>query len=138
MRPNSKTQDTYSDLSEALLSALGRWTGCDWETTFGERRLNLSGMRSRQARLLADVTSTIEANYWVEATLYLQHVERDAADAEELARRAIQCLTDGHAEAALTAICRAVMIEAKYREPTVWTPLRDAILAYKLRGARDV
>ncbi len=112
-------------------TAVGRWTGCDWETAFGTQKLNLKGIQSRQARLLANVTSEVEAICWAEAALFLEQVEQDAGEAERSARKAVELLANGYPTEAIAAIDRAILLEAKYRDPVVWLPVRDAIVAQK-------
>ncbi len=137
MASTNEPNEVDNNLVELLVATCGRWTGCEWVTSFGPKNLNLRGVRSRQAWRLSDYTSDDESICWAKAAEYLEQVERDAAEAENVAKLAISLLIDGRETEALKAIDSAVAIEAKYREPVAWRPLHDAICAHKLRGARN-
>ncbi len=109
--------------------AISQWWGCNWQTQYGPRKLNLLDMRSRQARLIAEATSGEEAKAWDAATTYLHEVESDAAAAEMAATDAISLVNREQWPAALAAIEKAVALETKYRQSVVWHPLRDEIAA---------
>src|SRR5262249_9728411 len=68
----------------------GKWAGCDWPTSFGETGLELNGLRSGQAVLMARATSGAEATDWREAVQWLRLIEADADAAEVAARRAVE------------------------------------------------
>ncbi len=133
----NEPNDNEADLRDLLVNAAGRWSGCDWITSFGPSSLNLRGLSSRQAWRISDYTSAEESNCWAKAAQYLEQVERDAAKAETLAKRAVLLLLEGRDVEAVEAIDLAVAIEAKYREPVVWRQLQDAVRAQGLRGARN-
>ena len=116
----------YRDVARAYLEAVGAWRGCDWETSFGPRHLNLNNLTARQTRILADATSGEESNCWDEATRWLEAVERDSKAARNYAAAATGLLTS-NVTAALDRIENAIRLESKYREPTVWKQLRDLI-----------
>lgn len=118
-----------SELIELLVATCGRWAGCEWVTSYGPKKLNLHGLRSRQAWRLSDYTSDEESICWARAAEYLEQVERDAAEAEKAAKLAVSLLIHGCESQALEAIDSAVTIEAGYREPVVWRPLHDAVRA---------
>lgn len=109
--------------------ATGQWWGCNWQTQYGPRKLNLLDVWSRQARLIADATSGDESSAWEAATAYLRDVEFDAAAAERAAENAVSLVRRGQWRAALTAIEKAVALETKYRQSVVWRSVRDEIAA---------
>src|SRR5262245_26548095 len=53
----------------------GKWTGCAWRTCFGKSELDLNGMNSAQARIMARATSGPEAADWRAAVQWLAQVE---------------------------------------------------------------
>jgi hypothetical protein len=66
----------------------GRWTGCDWPTSFGKGRLDLNGVTAAEAE--AEVAARPEAvGDWREAVRWLARVERSAHEAEREAREAV-------------------------------------------------
>ena len=118
--------DHCRNAAESYLKGAKAWRGCDWETSFGPRHLNLNSLTARQTRILADATSGDESNCWDEATRWLEAIERDAKAARNYAAAATGLLTS-NVTAALDLIENASRLESKYREPTVWKPLRDLI-----------
>ncbi len=137
VEPSNEPNKIEADLREMLAATVGRWTGCDWITSYGPKKLNLQGLQSRQAYRISDYTSAEESVCWAEAAGYLEQIEQDAAKAEMLAKRAVRLLFDGRDAEALEAIDLAVAIEAKYREPVVWRQLQNAVRAQGLRGAKS-
>jgi hypothetical protein len=66
----------------------GRWTGCDWPTSFGKTRLDLNGVTAAEAE--AEVAAIPEAvQDWREAVRWLARVEMSAREAEREAGKAI-------------------------------------------------
>ena len=116
--------ETFQQLYDA---AIKQWTGCNWRTDLGPLRLNLMGIHSRQARLIAEATSGEESVAWEEATKFLSQVEVDSRAASKAAENAIRLIAEGKLAEAIADAERAIALEAKYREPKVWKPLRDAI-----------
>jgi hypothetical protein len=108
-------------------AAIGRWVGCNWQTSFGPRKLNLKDMRPHQTRMLADATAGDESTAWNEATVFLDNVGRDARAAQQAADDAMTHIRRGRCEEALAEMQQAVLLEAKYREPVIWASLYDAI-----------
>lgn len=123
------------EISEMYLTAVDRWTGCDWTTNFGSRHLNLKGMHSKQTRLLAEATSGEESSAWGDATRWLDQVQRDAKAAQTAAETAIECLQKDDVSSALSKIKEACQLESRYRQPGVWAPLCELIsVAAESRG----
>ncbi len=115
------------DLAEALRVAQAAWSGCDWETEFGVSRINLCGLRSQQVRLAAQATRGAEASCWQEAFHYLETVEREARQAAELARRAIEKWNLGDRESARKFLDEAIALEAQYRPPIAYANLSEVM-----------
>lgn len=113
----------------AYRQAEDKWLGCDWPTAFGESRLNLNGLKSHQAVLMARATSGQESTDWRAAVEWLSRVEADARIAQDLARQALALALDGKAVGAVVHAQRACAIEANYRDRLIWQPLRKAIEA---------
>ncbi|MCC9602174.1 hypothetical protein LOC67_16575 [Stieleria sp. JC731] len=111
---------TTSPVSAALAptnqfpTGVEMWTGCDWETEFGPLKLNLQGVRSRQAMLAASATRGQEAEQWKNAAIWLKDLEEDARRATELWHQATQAELDGRLDQALKLRCAAEAIERKY------------------------
>ncbi len=109
--------------------AVNQWLGCDWQTAFGARRLDLNGMRSDQTRILSDATSGDESKAWEEATAWLEQVDQDALGAQAAASLAVTHFENQHFAKAIEQIDLAVALEAKYRKPVTWTVLRELLIA---------
>lgn len=120
---------TLDTVAQVHARSMTQWWGCNWQTQFGPRKLNLHDVRSRQARLIANATSGDESSAWDAATEYLSDVENDAAAAEHAAAKAVSLVRRGQWHKALTTIDEAVALETKYRQSVVWRPLRDEIAA---------
>jgi len=116
--------ESYLRLYEQLA---GRWKGCDWPTNFGTARLDLAGVTSRQAALLARATSGQEAIDWHGAAEWLAKIEADAEAANQAAWLAQKEASAGHFSEALDHVQRACDLEGPYHATAVWDPLRDAI-----------
>jgi hypothetical protein len=107
--------------------ALGAWTGCDWPTSFGDTGLDLNGMTSHQALLMARATAGLEAADWREAVQWLRLVESDAEAAEEAARGAVERAAGGDLAAARRGAQTACDLEARYHPRPVWGDLKEAL-----------
>jgi len=116
-------------IEQAYQHAVGKWSGCDWRTEFGQGRLNLRGMKSPQAALMAGATAGNEAENWRAAVAWLSRVEREAQEAEAQARRAVLLALSDKLQEALDHARRACAIEAKYHTELVWWPLQDVLEA---------
>jgi hypothetical protein len=110
-------------VEQTFLQTQGKWTGCDWPTAFGETGLDLKGLTSKQAILMARATSGTEAADWREAVLWLRLVEADADAAEAAARRAVGYVARGDLSAALGHAKTAEELEARYHATPVWRGL---------------
>ena len=120
---------TLEALDRAFDRARGTWTGCDWPTSFGDTGLDLNGMTSHQALLMARATAGLEAADWREAVQWLRLVESDAEAAEEAARWAVESAARGDLAAARRDARTACDLEARYHPQPVWTDLREALEA---------
>lgn len=114
-------------LSESLRTAQAGWTGCDWDLEFGPEKKNLRGLRSGQARLAAQATRGDESVYWREVSAFLEQLERDASSASQLASDAVQLWMSGNHQEAIEHLDQAIRLEARYREPVTYSPLRKLI-----------
>jgi hypothetical protein len=65
-----------------------QWTGCDWPTSFGRGRIDLSGVRAMEADAKA-AAGEAAASDWREASRWLARVERYACEAQREAAHAI-------------------------------------------------
>lgn len=130
MTRTGMTRDQFVDAVERAFSqACGGWTGCDWPTTFGVTGLDLCGMTSYQALLMARATAGTEAADWREAVRWLRLVEADAESSEEAARRAVAAAARGDVTAAAREARTASDLEARYHPQLVWADLCEAIEA---------
>jgi hypothetical protein len=118
-----------SEITAAFLQALGRWSGCHWATRFGRRQLNLQGLKSSQAALMARSTAGPEAAEWRAAAKWLEQVERDAKEAEKQAGLAATLVVLGQFGQAWEHAQRASALESQYDGSHAWQPLSDAIRA---------
>lgn len=109
-------------------AAAEMWKGCAWPTEFGTEKLNLQGMTSGQAQLISRATCGAEQKAWREAAEWLATIEADASRAMQEAQLALDLASRGKLVEARTHSQRAVDIETAYRFPSVWVPLRDALL----------
>lgn len=103
--------------------ARGKWAGCDWPTAFGETGLELNGLTSGQAGLMARATSGTEASDWRAAVMWLRLIEADADAASAAAGRAVECAARGDLSAALRHAKAAEEIESRYHASPVWRGL---------------
>jgi hypothetical protein len=103
------------------------WTGCNWITSFGPLELNLEGITSQQARMIALATSGPESTAWREAMAWLAFVERAARDAELYAEIAISMAIFGLPEQTLTFVQKACELELLFPIESAWRPLMLAL-----------
>lgn len=115
------------EIQQSYSQAIGKWTGCDWPTEFGQTRINLDGITAQQALLMAGATSGLEADDWLHAFDWLSQIERKAKAAQDFANRAVDLAADGKAVGAIIHVQKACMIEGEYHERLIWQPLREAI-----------
>ena len=127
-RPASELDEpahpSASALARAYLRARGRWTGCDWRTTFGVTQLDLVGMTAAQALLMARATSGPESADWREAVHWLRLVESDAEAAESAALAAVVAAARGDLAGALDHARSACEIEERYHSSLIWGDLQ--------------
>ncbi|HYT93077.1 MAG TPA: hypothetical protein VEL76_30445 [Gemmataceae bacterium] len=128
---------SLKEVESAYLQAAGKWIGCDWPTAFGERRLDLNGLKADQAVLLARATSGGERVNWRNAVNWLAQVERDAQAAEVEARTAVDLAAAGRLQEALQSSRRACAIEAQYHTCLVWQPLCAVLAASEASPVED-
>jgi hypothetical protein len=114
-------------VEKAYAQARGTWTGCDWPTSFGDSGLDLNGITSGQALLMARATAGVEAVDWLEAVHWLRLVEADAEAAEEAARSAVDLAARGNFAVALREAHTACDLEARYHPMSVWAELRHTL-----------
>jgi hypothetical protein len=120
---------TLKLIDRAYDGAHGRWTGCDWPTSFGDTGLDLNGMTAHQALLMARATAGTEAADWREAVQWLRLVEADAEAAEEAAARALTAARREDLSAARWSARAACELEARYHPRPVWTSLQEVLEA---------
>lgn len=119
------------DLERLYAEATGRWTGCDWTTSFGPRKLDLCGMTAAAARARAPKgTDPI----WDEAATWLTRVEGFAREAERNAAAALVAVRDGNWPAAAQYADKAWALEfctgrMIRQEKATWRPLHQALQA---------
>jgi hypothetical protein len=118
---------TVETIEGAYDRARGSWSGCDWPTSFGDTALDLNGITSHQALLMARATAGLEAADWREAVQWLRLVEANAEAAEEAARWAVEAAARGDLAAARREAGAAFDLEARYHPRPVWMDLRDAV-----------
>lgn len=124
-----------SDIVSAFVCSHGRWKGCYWPTQFGMSGLNLNGLNSSQAQLMARSTAGAERAEWKAAMRWLEQVELDAREAEEEACLAADLAIFGQFQRAVEHIGRACALEARYKNESVWQPLRNVIEEH-LKGTK--
>ncbi|NND97205.1 MAG: hypothetical protein HKN47_07745 [Pirellulaceae bacterium] len=117
-------------LRDAIQQAKAAWQGCDWHTEFGPHRIDLHGLRSRQAELAAKATRGQESECWREAAQWLAAVERDSLRAAELADLALEAAQSGQFEAAARIIAEVVALEQKYHEAYAYEQVREMTKAW--------
>lgn len=87
-----------SDLEEIIAAheaAVGTWTHCDWPAVFGANCLNLEGCTVAQAEARAATSSGEEKVQWEAAARWLKEVERRAAEAQDMAAKALAAARAG-------------------------------------------
>ena len=101
-------------LREATELAHEAWKGCDWETRFGSRGLNLQSIRSRQAVLAAKAMRGTEADCWHEASAWLSFIEGQARNAANHADEALRSAETGDWDRARLGFEEAAKIAGQY------------------------
>lgn len=135
---SAENDSRLATIEAAMAAASGRWTGCDWPTQFAGSQLNLHGLRPSQALLMARATAGSEAVDWRAAAAWLEQLEDDAHQAESEAHTAACLARGGRLPESLVWARRACALEARYRQPLTWQPLRDAIEAALSNGRAKV
>jgi hypothetical protein len=118
----------------------GRWTGCDWPTSFGKARLDLNGVTAAEAE--AEGAAGPEAAHdWREAVRWLARVEMSAREAEREAGEAVAFARAAAWQNAARHAQRAWALEFTtgrplWRRPSyTWRTLNQAIqMAARARG----
>ena len=119
---------THAESARRILrQQAGKWTGCAWRTCFGKSELDLDGMNSAQARIMARATSGPEGADWRAAVQWLAQVENDAAEAERAAAEAVALAEKKKWTSALALAERACALEYRHHNSSIWQPLRHAI-----------
>ncbi len=114
---NNEPKEIGAEVRELLAATAGSWTGCDWITSYGPMKLNLRGLRSRQAHRISDYTSAEESVCWAEAARYLEQIERDAAKQKRSpTKRFCWCSMAVMQKLGRLSIRPFVAMEAKYRD----------------------
>jgi hypothetical protein len=124
---NSESDRIARAIRSAYCDAAALWNGCDWPTQWGKSRLNLQGMSSSQATILARATAGAERASWRVAAHWLRQVEETAREARQEAEQAAELTEAGQFEGALAHAKRAVALEATYRTPVVWRSFADSV-----------
>src|SRR5262245_49131093 len=101
-------------ITRAYADAVGRWIGCDWQTSFGPRQLDLQGLTATHAVMMAQATGGVEAEAWREAARWLLQVEHHAREAEAEARAAVVWAESGDWQRAGAHARRACELEGAY------------------------
>lgn len=121
------TPMSLDDVNNAYRQGTRRWSGCDWPTTLGHCRLDVNGLASAHATLMARATAGRESTDWRAAARWLKEVEEAARQAEIEAKLAVHLATSGQVPEALRHAQRAVEVAGVYQRAGVWEPLRAAI-----------
>jgi hypothetical protein len=127
MRRTMSQETLLARIEDCFDQAVDKWTGCDWPTLFGRTGLNLDGLTSAQAILLARATAGREADDWHGAVAWLTGIEVDAGDARARARLAVMLCREGRWQEALEQAHEANRMEGRYHRVTIWQPLCEAI-----------
>ncbi|TVS12681.1 MAG: hypothetical protein EA424_22320 [Planctomycetaceae bacterium] len=118
---------SLNGITSAYQQGSGQWFKCDWSTHFGRSGLDLNGLESSQATLLARATAGRESADWRAAAQWLREIEDAAQQAELEAHMAVHLATSGRLSDALRHAQRAVELSAAYPRGRTWEPLRTAI-----------
>ncbi|KAA1259202.1 hypothetical protein LF1_17310 [Rubripirellula obstinata] len=119
-------QAHHKAMQQLIQSARSGWQGCDWPTRFGPKKLDLQGIRSRQARLAQKATRGEEAACWAAAVVWLTEVEADAAQAADFAS---QALAESEKDCWVNAsdlLQQAESLEAEYGQLNGYHQVREA------------
>src|SRR5438309_1599773 len=128
--PEIKQRISPADMIRTYWRTINTWTGCDWPVRFGKLGLNLDGLKSAHATLMAGATSGEEAAEWRRAAKWLSRIEQDARQAGSCARAAVDLASQQAWPEALESAERACQIEARYHVHLVWQTLRDAVATH--------
>lgn len=97
----------------------GTWTGCDWQTAFGDSELDLNGLTSVEAtENAATFTPTRRADDWVAAAQWLTSVEQKADEAAIQGALALAAANAGCGCEALEHAQRAWALEREAGRPS--------------------
>ncbi|KAA5541775.1 hypothetical protein FYK55_16315 [Roseiconus nitratireducens] len=121
----------------SIQEAQSAWRGCVWPTEFGPLKLNLCGLRSRQAALAANALRGAERRCWQEAACWLSRVERDADRAAALASLAVQSFNSGNLDLAQRLLAQAARIECQYRTESFYARCRPLAESSSGRGTTN-
>ena len=118
---------SMSTLTRCYREITGKWVGCDWPTRFGPLGLNLKGLHSNQATLIARATCGREAAEWRAPPPGSDSSSRTRSNAEQSARVALAHAHRQQFREALQEVQDACELEAKYHPKLLWQPLCDAL-----------
>lgn len=102
---------SFNTVQEAYEAASLSWLGCDWPTRFGEKQLDLNGLRSGRAAELAENAREGSKAELARAADWLADVELQAAAAEEEGCQALESARLGDLPKALGHAQQACWIE---------------------------
>jgi hypothetical protein len=125
--PQLDESSILAHIEQTYRQAAGAWQGCDWPVRFGKLGLELTGLKSSQAALMAAATAGREAEEWRRAAKWLNHVEEEAREAEGYARTAVTLACEHSFKAALAEAATACKLESRYHAHPIWQPFHDAI-----------
>jgi hypothetical protein len=128
--PGIESRMALPEITRTYQRTIGAWAGCDWAVRFGKLGLNLNGLKSAQADLMAGATAGEESAEWRRAAKWLARLEQDAQRAETCGRTAVDLVSRQNLHQALESAEAACRIEAKYHVQLVWQALRDSIAAH--------
>jgi hypothetical protein len=123
-------------ITRACEEAQGKWSGCDWPTSYGRMGLDLNGWTAAEARYAAArAKDSEEREVWTEAAIWLARLEAHSRWAEQQATLAVADAKAGRWETALQRIRWARALEfatgrnLRRSESPTWDPLCEAIEA---------
>jgi hypothetical protein len=127
----------------AYEQGVGKWTGCDWTTHFGNNDLDLNCWTVADAEGMAvESTDPEEVEDWTAAAAWLAQVEHNTAQAEAQAALAVAAANAEEWGEALEHARHALLLEfASGRPlwkhmPLTWQPLWNAIRDAATTSAR--
>lgn len=119
-----------AEIERLYAAATGQWTGCDWPTSMGPKKVNLCGVSAAEARERA---RTGKEPAWDEAATWLTRVEGFAREAERNAAGALTMARDGNWPAAAQYAEKAWALEfftgrlIRGERSATWRPLHEAL-----------